>query len=85
MERFRENFRGGRESILCPLCGRHKDNQESSFTSCRFIQEKINIKGQFNNIFEKAIEKETITTISKITRIRHEHTDEKWHQKEQSF
>ena len=77
MERFGENFRGGRESPLCPLCGSHKDNEESSFTSCQTIQKEIEIKGQFKNIFENVIEKETVTTISKINKIRQKYTEEK--------
>ena len=44
MERtFGENFRGGRDNLVCPLCTpnlSHLDSQEESFTRCVFTKKQ---------------------------------------------
>ena len=43
MEAFGENFRGGREFVMCPLCGTHLDNRQKSL-QCICVRKKINIE-----------------------------------------
>ena len=69
MERFGENYRGGAESISCPLCHTHLDNQEMSY-QCPEIKKEIDIKGNFSDIYNENIQNETIETIVRISRYR---------------
>ena len=69
MERFGENYRGGAESISCPLCHTHLDNQEMSY-QCPEIKKEIEIKGNFSDIYNEIIQNETIETIVRISRYR---------------
>ena len=69
MERFGENFRGGAESIQCPLCFSHLDNQEMSF-NCPKIKQEIDIQGNISDIYEDDIPSSSIQTIMKISRYR---------------
>ena len=69
MERFGENYCGGAESMLCPLCLTHLDNQEMSY-QCPEIKKKIDIKGKLNDIYNENIQSETIETIVRISRYR---------------
>ena len=46
-EDFGENYKGGRQSVLCPLCMGHKDGQLESFTRCDFITHRIRFRGQY--------------------------------------
>ena len=50
MAPFGENFRGGNDKVLCPLCGLHVDSQEESF-SCPKMKQIINIKGKYKQVF----------------------------------
>ena len=54
MERFGENYRGKKEEIKCPLCGEHKDDEESSFL-CKVIKKDINIEGDYKSLFKKTL------------------------------
>ena len=70
MERFADNFRGGKVGNLCPLCQTHQDGQFESF-SCQEIKKEIEIEGQYENIFEDVESNpKLIQTITKISQIR---------------
>ena len=69
MEIFGENFRNGKETVICPLCFKHPDNQESSF-DCSVIRTAIQVSGNINDIFKDDIDIETIHTISNISEYR---------------
>ena len=71
MARFGENFRGGTEQKICPLCKLHLDNQEMSM-QCPEIINKVEIKGKLEDLFKDEIKPEIIETITKITKIRKE-------------
>ena len=60
---------GGAESISCPLCHTHLDNQEMSY-QCPEIKKEIEIKGNFSDIYNEIIQNETIETIVRISRYR---------------
>ena len=69
MEIFGENFRGGNGPATCPLCHLHLDNEEMSF-QCQAIQSVMEIKGKMEDIYQQNIKKETVETITKISRYR---------------
>ena len=69
-EDFGENYKGGRQSVLCPLCMGHKDGQLESFTRCDFITHRIRIRGQYEEIFNEFIPTMTVKTVSRITDLR---------------
>ena len=43
MAKFGENFRGNRNSILCPLCKTHLDGQKMCFENCPVVKKNITI------------------------------------------
>ena len=50
MAPFGENFRGGEKTVLCPLCRKHPDGQEESF-SCVQVNRLVNVRGNYKEIF----------------------------------
>ena len=72
MAPFGENFRGGSNKVLCPLCGLHPDGQEESF-SCQKMRQMINIQGKYKQIFGWKFPKELIQTIQSIYEFREEY------------
>ena len=71
MCRFEENFRFGREMVLCPLCHKHRDFWRWSF-HCEFITSRIVIHGRYDDIYNQNHEDlpRLIKTLNAITRIR---------------
>ena len=49
MAKFGLNY--GEQDKLCPLCSKHLDSQEASFTKCEKIREAITINCKYNEIF----------------------------------
>ena len=72
MAPFGENFRGGNDKVLCPLCGLHVDGQEESF-SCPKMKQIINIKGNYKQVFGWKFTQEFIKTIQSIFEFREEY------------
>ena len=72
MAPFGENFKGGSEKVLCPLCGNHPDGQEESFM-CEKMKQMINIQGNYNQVFGWKFTKEFIQTIQSIYEFREEY------------
>ena len=72
MAPFGENFRGGNDKVLCPLCGLHVDSQEESF-SCPKMKQIINIKGKYNQVFWWKFTQDFIKTIQSIFEFREEY------------
>ena len=70
MEKFGQNFRGGRELVLCPLCRQHRDGEEESFNSCSETRKHVDIRGTFNEIFAEDISKKTVMTMTRILTFR---------------
>ena len=69
MAPFGENFRGGRDKVLCPLCHLHPDGQEESF-SCVKMKEIMDIKGKYQQIFGWKFPRDIIQTVQKIYEFR---------------
>ena len=69
MEMFVENFRGGNEIIMCPLCRLHPDNQENSL-NCPETRKETEIKGNLCDIFKENIGTGIVETLTKIVEIR---------------
>ena len=69
MSYFGENYRAGRDKVICPLCESHVDNQELSFI-CPEIKNKVVICGKMSDIYRDDIKLETVEAIQKITQIR---------------
>ena len=76
MEKFGENYRGGREYVLCPICKTHRDGEEESFTECKEVLVEADTEGTFDNIFEENISRETINKITRIMKIRERRKDD---------
>ena len=69
MAEYGENFRGGRKQVTCPLCNNHLDKQELSYT-CSIITNKLEIQGEFTDIYSDHINKQTVETLQQITKLR---------------
>ena len=69
MERFEDNFRGGKEETSCPLCKTHEDSQWKSF-QCPIVMKEINVKEKYEYLFGQKISKEFIQTLRSITSLR---------------
>ena len=69
MADFGENFRGNRENVLCPFQCPDFDNQEHSYI-CEIIRKKVNIIGNYTDIFKEDIPLYTGLTVSKILKTR---------------
>ena len=69
-EGFGENYRGGRDTVVCPLCSSHPDSQEDAYKNCSYIENIIEVEEEYSNLFEENITKKFINTIAKISKIR---------------
>ena len=69
MAEFGENFRAGRDKLLCPLCALHSDSQDMG-PACPLIRRDIHIIGNFSDIYNNNIRVETITDIEKMMEYR---------------
>ena len=65
MAPFGDNFRGGRESVCCPLCKENVDSQSHSF-KCKVLKEEIEINCDLSEIYTDTISLETAETVTKI-------------------
>ena len=69
MAPFGDNFKGGRESVCCPLCKENVDSQSHSF-NCKVLKEEIEIKCDLSEIYTDTISLETAETVTKIIETR---------------
>ena len=69
MAEFRNNFKSSWQSLLCPLCLGHVDDQSLAFT-CPKLQNKISQKVKYTNIFNENIEKDLVENLKKIVSVR---------------
>ena len=74
MEKYGENYRGGEDHVVCPLCKLHLDNQQMSL-NCPVIRQAVDVKGEMADIFKDNISYEIIHTVSKISEYREENID----------
>ena len=76
MEKFGKNFKAGRESVPCPLCKKHEDGEEESFSICEVTADKIDNKADFDEIFDENLKKETVDSLTIIMNLRDNHAYE---------
>ena len=69
MEKFSENFKGGKPTKQCPLCMASKDTQNHSF-QCQVLLKNIEMAGTPEDIYNQTISKETAKTIENIVKFR---------------
>ena len=69
MEKFSENFKGGKPVKECPLCGESEDNQIHSFV-CPKMKENIEVEGKLEDIFSPVIGKEIAKPLENIVTFR---------------
>ena len=69
MERFGENFRGGRDHVMCPICELHLDSQDLSL-QCPEVRNEFNCTGDIREIYGEGMRKEIVQTISKVIEFR---------------
>ena len=69
MEKFSENFKGGKPTKQCPICTETEDTQEHSF-KCKVINMNIQVEGNLSDIFTLDIDKKTAKTLESIVKFR---------------
>ena len=69
---FGENFRGGRDTVICKLCGSHTDSQEEGFKTCIFTKDLVNKSEHYENLFNEDIQSSFAKSLSKISNRRKE-------------
>ena len=58
MSPFGENFRGGQEKVICPLCHNHMDSQSLAL-NCEEIRKEVQIKLRIEDIYRDNITLQT--------------------------
>ena len=54
MAPFGENYRGGQDHVICPLCHNHLDNEPMAL-QCNQLKKEMEIKFRFEDIFKDDI------------------------------
>ena len=70
MADFGENYKGGKDAKLCPLCRKHEDTQEASFKECEIIKAEVKPSRNYTELFNNEIEKEFVHILKKIEEVR---------------
>ena len=65
MSPFGENFRGGQEKVICPLCNNHMDSQSLAL-NCEEIRKEVQIKLKIEDIYREHITLETASNLLEI-------------------
>ena len=69
MDQFSGNYRGKNPIKACPLCSSHPDTQAWSF-KCPEINRNIQVKGNYDQIFEGTVNKDLARTTLAIIKFR---------------
>ena len=64
-----ENFRGYRDSVICPLCKIEVDSQDHFF-QCQVMREKVEIECDMEDIYTDTITQDTADTVTKMLETR---------------
>ena len=72
MAPFGDNFKGGLDTPICPLCSAHPDTQESGF-KCDKMKKFVDIKGEYSDIFVVVFSAELIETLYNVYGFREEY------------
>ena len=70
MANYGKNFCGGNGPVNCPLCGSHMDGQKMGFENCPVIKSKVQIAGNYKDIFSSQIKSDLARTLQKIDKYR---------------
>ena len=68
MERYGENYRGGKAHVMCPMCKLHYDNQDI-VQQCPEIR-NIQADGNLKEIYSETIGHEIVETLTKVIKYR---------------
>ena len=68
---FKMNYSNGYTNTACPCCQDGPDSQQHSF-QCSVVQQKVNVVGEYSEIFNDDISKYISDTILRITNYREE-------------
>ena len=68
---FKMNYSNGYTNTACPCCQDGPDSQEHSF-QCSVIQQKVNVVGEYGDIFNDDVSKDISGTILRIMNYREE-------------
>ena len=75
MAQFGENYKAGRDEIVCPLCRSHKDSQSMMF-ECPIVKKELidrNITNDLNlldDVYHEDISRNTIDILKIVTELR---------------
>ena len=69
MTEYGENFRAGREKVICPLCALHRDSQDMG-PSCPVLRRDINIAGNYSDLYNNNVSLETVADMEKVMEYR---------------
>ena len=72
MAPFRENFRGGQATVICPLCKGHPNSQAEGF-GCPAVKKVIDVKGQYDQIFGRKFSSDLVKTVQNIYNFREDY------------
>ena len=71
MAEFGENFRAGREKVICSLCNLHLDSQDMSLI-CPLLRRDLRNKGNLEDVYNQHVNIQTIKMIEEIQEYRKE-------------
>ena len=69
MEKFGENFKGGKQTKPCPVCEESMDTQSHSF-HCKVISRNISVNGNYEDMFTSKVDKMVAEDIERIVKFR---------------
>ena len=67
--KFKENMKNSYPSITCPLCHIQPDTQVHS-VQCTVVKTKVNVEGEYKDIFSENIPSSISKTLMKISKLR---------------
>ena len=69
MERFGENYRGGKTHVMCPVCKLHYDNQDLVL-QCPEVRKNIPDDGNMKELYSETINTDIVETLTKVMKFR---------------
>ena len=69
MAEFGENFRAGREKVMCPLCTLHLDNQNFG-PACPVLRRDLDMTGNYSDMYNNNVSVETVAYMEKVMEYR---------------
>ena len=69
MERYGENFKGGKPTKPCPVCQESIDTQSHSF-QCKVVRENVTVNGDYMEIFSTKVDKKLSESLENIAKFR---------------